>query len=206
MNKTTRRTEVESACVRGYLCDDFAFGLADEIDTMRLKLAKMESALDSFNGIAPCGHEWKFTDSRGDEFQECVQCIRDVAEAKLAELKAANNELRALNVAGKTLADWQEMEKERDEAEASNEALNVKLDALAPHGSCACDYDRPGDVCGHHSPKLMVSEARCRRLTQALERIAKGFEGASPEYILATAEEPLATLIAVEALAAEGGG
>jgi hypothetical protein len=39
-------------------------------------------------------------------------------------------------------------------ADEENEALEEKLRSLAPHGSCACSYDQPGDVCMHHSPKL----------------------------------------------------
>jgi hypothetical protein len=51
-----------------------------------------------------------------------------------------------------------------NEFEAQLEALHEKLDALAPHGTCACAYDRPDDVCNHHSPKLVAAEARCREL------------------------------------------
>ena len=69
------------------------------------------------------------------------------------------------------LADLQRVTAERDEAQAdqkaaedSNDALNEKLHALAPHGSCACSYDKPGDVCLHHSPALAAAEARAAQL------------------------------------------
>jgi hypothetical protein len=48
---------------------------------------------------------------------------------------------------------------DKQAAETQNEALHVKLRALAPHGSCACSYDQPGDVCSHHSPALAAAEA-----------------------------------------------
>ncbi len=49
-------------------------------------------------------------------------------------------------------------------AEDSNDALNEKLHALAPHGSCACSYDKPGDVCLHHSPALATANAELAQL------------------------------------------
>lgn len=67
-------------------------------------------------------------------------------------------------------------ERERDEARAdqkaaedSNDAIDAKLNALTPHGSCACSYDRPGDVCLHHSPALADAEARVAVLEGALK-------------------------------------
>jgi hypothetical protein len=62
-----------------------------------------------------------------------------------------------------------ELQKAREDitaAEDSNEALLVKLDALAPHGTCACDYDHKGDVCAHHSPKLMKALEQVQELQQ----------------------------------------
>jgi len=54
-------------------------------------------------------------------------------------------------------------------AEDSNDALNVKLHTLAPHDSCACSYDKPGDVCMHHSPALAAAEARAAQLQAEVE-------------------------------------
>lgn len=69
------------------------------------------------------------------------------------------------------LAALQQVTAERDEARAdlkaaedTIDALNVKLRALAPHGSCACSYDRPGDVCEHHSPFLATATSELARL------------------------------------------
>jgi hypothetical protein len=45
-------------------------------------------------------------------------------------------------------------------AETHIKALQAKLDALAPHGSCGCNYDAPGQVCQHHSPQLVEALAR----------------------------------------------
>lgn len=53
-------------------------------------------------------------------------------------------------------------------AEDQNDALHVKLKALAPHGSCACSYDQPGDLCMHHSPALVAALARVEKLENAL--------------------------------------
>lgn len=44
------------------------------------------------------------------------------------------------------------------------DALKAKLEALAPHGTCACSYDEPGDRCAHHSPQIAVAEARLTTL------------------------------------------
>ena len=41
----------------------------------------------------------------------------------------------------------------------SHDAIEVKLKALSPHESCACSYDREGDVCLHHSPALVAVTA-----------------------------------------------
>jgi multidrug resistance efflux pump len=54
-------------------------------------------------------------------------------------------------------AEIEHLTRERDEAQASNDALDEKIASLAPHGSCACSYDHPGDVCEHHSPKLRAA-------------------------------------------------
>lgn len=56
---------------------------------------ELRNALDRFNGIAPCGHEWKFVDRRGDEFQECFQCQVEQLGRQVAELQDANKEANA---------------------------------------------------------------------------------------------------------------
>lgn len=48
-------------------------------------------------------------------------------------------------------------------AETHIKALQAKLDALAPHGSCGCSYDAPGQVCQHHSPQLVAALARAEK-------------------------------------------
>lgn len=55
--------------------------------------------------------------------------------------------------------------------EDQNEALHIKLAALAPHGSCACSYDKPDDVCSHHSPVLVAAEAELATLRASAERM-----------------------------------
>lgn len=55
----------------------------------------------------------------------------------------------------------EELQKELAKAREENErltrecdALDAKVQSLAPHGTCGCSYDRPDDVCDHHSPQL----------------------------------------------------
>jgi hypothetical protein len=77
--------------------------------------------------------------------------------------------------------------RERDRADAAVEdrdacvmALEAKVAALAPHGTCACSYDKPGDVCAHHSPAISTAEARGRaagleEAAEDLDRLAGGY-------------------------------
>lgn len=74
------------------------------------------------------------------------------------------------------------------EAESSNDALHVKLKTLAPHGSCACDYDHPGDLCMHHSPKLAGADARIRELEQQL--VERNREIKNLKDVIAAPEKP----------------
>ena len=78
---------------------------------------------------------------------------RDLAAAE-AERDAAQADLRerVLRAGGYAI--------QLAEAEAHIKALHAKLDALAPHGSCGCSYDTPGQVCLHHSPQLVAALAR----------------------------------------------
>mgnify|MGYP003531851001 CR=1 FL=1 len=52
--------------------------------------------------------------------------------------------------------------------EKNHEALQDKIDCMK---SCGCAYDAAGDICGHHSPKLLAAEAERDRLKAALEDI-----------------------------------
>jgi hypothetical protein len=67
-------------------------------------------------------------------------------------------------------------------AEDQNDALHVKLRALAPHGSCACSYDSPDDVCMHHSPALSAALARAERLEKALRPFGDWAEALEAEF------------------------
>jgi hypothetical protein len=68
-------------------------------------------------------------------------------------------------------AERDEARKDQKAAEDSNDALNEKLHALAPHGSCACSYDKPGDVCMHHSPALATATAEAASLRAENDRL-----------------------------------
>lgn len=56
----------------------------------------------------------------------------------------------------------------------SHDALEVKLKALSPHESCACSYDREGDVCLHHSPALVAVTAERDTFSSRLEQSEAG--------------------------------
>lgn len=62
------------------------------------------------------------------------------------------------------------------------DALNLKLDSLAPHGTCGCSYDAPNEVCLHHAPEVT-------RLTKEVERLTIAAKYA--EHIDATPENQL---------------
>lgn len=96
--------------------------------------------------------------------------VRAICNGSFGKHYEAANAFMASHVAP-LLADLQRVTAERDAAladqkaaEDSNDALNEKLHALAPHGSCACSYDKSGDVCMHHSPALAAAEARAAQL------------------------------------------
>lgn len=53
------------------------------------EIERLTVGLDQMNGINPaCGHEWKFTDARGDEFEECIKCELAEARREIETLKA----------------------------------------------------------------------------------------------------------------------
>ena len=64
-----------------------------QLTASRTKCERLKSELDRFNGIAPCGHEWKFVDRRGDEFQECLQCECEGLRKRANEVEAVVCEL-----------------------------------------------------------------------------------------------------------------
>lgn len=65
--------------------------------------------------------------------------------------------LNAWNTANDMAALCKTAERERDEAFGTVDAFEEKMKSLAPHGICGCSYDRPGDLCMHHSPRLVVA-------------------------------------------------
>lgn len=52
----------------------------------------------------------------------------------------------------------------------NHEALQDKIGCMK---SCGCAYDAAGDICGHHSPKLIAAEAERDRLAGEVERVTK---------------------------------
>ena len=71
------------------------------------------------------------------------------------------------------------MTAELAEVRASEDALDAKVDALAPHGTCGCSYDKPSDLCLHHSPKLVAMTARAERAEaerDAAEAVSESFK------------------------------
>jgi hypothetical protein len=68
-------------------------------------------------------------------------------------------------------------ESRAEEAERSEEAMYEKVKSLAPHGSCACSYDKPGDVCMHHSPQLSQAEQRLARVREIIDKAPHDYSG-----------------------------
>jgi hypothetical protein len=68
---------------------------------------------------------------------------------------------------------------EKTTLEARIEGLQDKLESLSPHGECACKYDRPNDLCMHHSPllnkALADNAALVRKCAEICEGIADSF-------------------------------
>ena len=62
------------------------------------------------------------------------------------------------------------------EANASVEALEAKVKSLSAHEICACSYDKPGDVCEHHSPQLAKAQERIAELKAALANLVAAAE------------------------------
>ncbi|MEO8683006.1 MAG: hypothetical protein ABI665_28430, partial [Vicinamibacterales bacterium] len=60
---------------------------------------------------------------------------------------------------------------ERDEANTFVEALEAKVEALAPHGSCGCSSDSPTDLCLHHSPQVLHARREEERLHRELRTL-----------------------------------
>jgi len=74
---------------------------------------------DAMHGIAPCGHEWKFVDRRGDEFEECIKCELDRSEA---DNKALLEALRACHL---------QMLQSNNQSEYAEKAHQLALAAIA---------------------------------------------------------------------------
>ncbi len=61
----------------------------------------------------------------------------------------------------------------------NHEALQDKIGCMK---SCGCAYDAAGDICGHHSPKLIAAEAERDRLKAALD-VLSAVRGDLPEKV-----------------------
>lgn len=107
-----------------------------------------------------------------DDTDAVATMRRDLAEAE-AERDAAQADLRerVLRAGGYAI--------QLAQAEAHIKALQIKLDALAPHGSCGCSYDTPGQVCQHHSPQLAAALARAEKAEAELS----GFHSAMRQQV-----------------------
>ena len=107
----------------------------------------------------------------------CAAALRALADERDALQKNIKNYVEAArrehdrHVAeiAKLEAECDALRKERDAARESEEALEAKLKALAPH-TCGCSYDKPDDLCLHHSPQLAAALAQVAELREALEK------------------------------------
>lgn len=96
----------------------------------------------------------------------CEECaieeqIRDKINVRVHldppnDLAAANRRIEELEAELKSLA-------------IADSGFDAKLKALSAHETCACSYDKPDDVCMHHSPMVLHLEFE---LAKAREIIA----------------------------------
>jgi hypothetical protein len=91
-----RAEEAESALDAAYQVIKDTYSQEDidahvfEEKNLKSALAAERQVLESLNGINPaCGHEWRYTDHRGDELAECYACRAESGEGKLKTLQAA---------------------------------------------------------------------------------------------------------------------
>lgn len=113
---------------------------------------------------------------------------------------------RAAEELAKVRAELAEAQADQRAAEDSNDALNVKLHTLAPHGSCACSYDKPGDVCLHHSPALATATAEAASLRAEVEAVLDDATRMSSLLLMAgemTAQERRTARAVAEGIAAK---
>ena len=68
-------------------------------------------------------------------------------------------------------AEIADLRRQLAEAQEAAEALDAKVRALAPHGTCGCSYDRPGDLCMHHSPQITALRSRVETLTVGMQNV-----------------------------------
>ncbi len=78
-------------------------------------------------------------------------------------------------------------------AEQSEEAVQIKLQTLLAGGhgeTCGCSYDRPNDICMHHSPALVAAtnetaelRAEVGRLRGAVELCNRYFTGCAKAWL-----------------------
>lgn len=105
---------------------------------------------------------------------------QDELDALLLEAKAETERLRAdcareANLANHMAQDCFEQQKRAEAAEKDRDSLQEhvyalmdKIDALSAHETCGCSWDKPNDLCMHHSPRLAAAEKRCEELKAAL--------------------------------------
>ena len=92
----------------------------------------------------------------------------------IGEMVAALIEYRKENLISKRATDL----------EVEVEALAAKVASLSPHGTCACSYDKPDDVCGHHSPALAAANARIAELEAALKPFVEAYNISGEEELV----------------------
>ncbi len=95
-----------------------------------------------------------------------------------------------------------ELEADQLRADDHSEALLQKIGSLSAHETCGCSYDRPDDICMHHSPKLAAALAQARR--DALEEAA--LEAEAQMYMSDRPRTPRDAAAAIRALSTKEPG
>lgn len=122
---------------------------------------------------------------QGDSEDGYYRDVVTVVEEIVGKLRVTNSALEACK------AQFQEFGQRAEAADKEVEAMEAKLEALAPHGTCACSYDLPNDICAHHSPQVIALQQRLAECEK--ERDGWHKDACFLKMSLADAERKLAT-------------
>lgn len=101
--------------------------------------------------------------------QSLADKMTDTIESLKAEIAERDERIRRLKI-------------ELDGAFVQNYAFEEKIRYLSPHGTCACSYDQPDDICGHHSPAVTKRDAEIDALNIMVDQLNATIDTISADY------------------------